>query len=242
MEQPTHNPAWSIETLPAELREWILFHILDLPTLRSLVRASSVIHAQYRGSRAKILRACLNAELEGFFIDVHACHRSRALKPFSTNDDVEDFLDAYRACLLGPIPAVIDLLSLRMVARYHLAVARPLAQMYTTWALSNLAGATAASGYQNTNLSRSERIRLFKAIYRNETYHNLFGHNHRGEHYQPFAEYQISNVFFSLFEPWDVEAIGCVDLFVRHWYDGIFDKINSQGILNLNHGYQGKIY
>ncbi len=241
MEIPARNPALTLENLPAELRERILFDIPDLSALRSLVKASPVMHAQYRNNRARILRACLEAELDGFYVDVYACHSSRGLKPFATNDDVEDFLDGYRACLLVPIPAVVDLRPLQMMARYHLLVARPFAQMYTTWALSNLAQAAAASGGQGTTLSRSENVRLFRAIYRNETYHNLFGHNHRGELYQQFGDYQISHIFFKSFDPWDIEAIGCVDLFVRHWYDGIFDKVRSQGILNLDHGYQGRI-
>lgn len=61
-----------LENLPSELRSKILSDMPDLPTLRSLVHASPIMHAQYRHDRNTILRACLGRELDGFLVDAYA--------------------------------------------------------------------------------------------------------------------------------------------------------------------------
>ncbi|KAK8054285.1 hypothetical protein PG996_013586 [Apiospora saccharicola] len=62
-----------LEGFPAELRTLLLWNVPDPTTLRSLVHASPVLHAQYRcDDRDGSLRACLGRDLDGFFKDAWA--------------------------------------------------------------------------------------------------------------------------------------------------------------------------
>ncbi|KAK4232784.1 hypothetical protein C8A03DRAFT_39585, partial [Achaetomium macrosporum] len=96
-----------LENLPAELRDQLLMNAPDLATLRSLVHASPVMHAQYRSNRDRLLRACLHRELDGFFVDAYACvmSRVRALGPLRTDETITAFLDSYRGWLSYSAPS-----------------------------------------------------------------------------------------------------------------------------------------
>ncbi|KAL2139007.1 hypothetical protein VTI28DRAFT_5912 [Corynascus sepedonium] len=240
-----HDPVITLETLPAELRDQILPSAPDLPTLGSLVHASPVLHAQYLSNRDALLRACVARELDGFFIDAHACFMSRVSSIGSprTNEKITAMLDAYRGRLSGSSPRV-DVYSvkpgiIRWLAAFHQNVARPLARRYSTWALANLTKASssspedneaeerkAAAEEPNIMLSRSEKIRIFRALYRYETYYYLFGRN-RGKRRGMIPLEEINNIFFCLFDPWEAEALGCIDVFVRHKYKRIFDQVKD---------------
>lgn len=234
----------ALENLPAELRDQVLFAVPDLPTLRSFVRASPVMHAQYRSNRDRLLRACLDRELDGFFVDAAACVKSRAreMRPFRTDEKITDFLDTYHEWLSGPNPRAasssVSPSNTRWLAGFHLTVARPLARRYSMWALANLtahatsssadgreaAQAAFAAADQGVTLSRSEEIRLYRALYRYETFSHLFGRN-RGKRRGGFLRDQINELFFCLFDPWEVEAVGCIDLFIRLKYEDIFSEV-----------------
>ncbi|KAK7430734.1 hypothetical protein QQZ08_002778 [Neonectria magnoliae] len=241
----TGNSSSCLENLPAELRSRILSSIPDLPTLRSLVHASPVLHAQYRYGRNGILRACLNRELSGFLIDAYANLKSRVRELGSprTDQKIIEFLNSYRAWLSdsGPHPDLnsIDAGFIRWMAAYHLSVARPLAGRYCKWAHANLRRAVSSSRAQKQPvegsdvpedvdicLERSEEIRVFRSLYRYDTYHHLFGRN-QGKRHGGFRHHEINQHFFCLFNPWEVEAVGCIDLFVRQKYEEIFDAVKD---------------
>lgn len=241
----TPESASSLENLPAELRDQVLMSVPDLPTLRSLIRASPVMHAQYRHNRDRILRACLGRELDGFLVDAYACATSRVralggpFPRFRSDEKITEFLDAYRGWLSGSTPSInsLELDCLRWLAAFHLSVARPVARWYSTWALANLAQATLPADRapaestetareKHRTLSRSEEIRIFRALYRYETFYHLFGQN-KGNRCGGFCNYQINEIFFVLFDPWEVEAVGCLDLFVRQRYKDIFKKVSE---------------
>ncbi|KAK3896611.1 hypothetical protein C8A05DRAFT_48403 [Staphylotrichum tortipilum] len=186
--------ASALERLPAELRDQILRSIPDLPTLCALVHASPVMYAQYARNRDNVLRACVDRELDGLYVHAYACNKSRAttIGPARTNEVVAPFLDAYRDC------------TVRWLATFHLSVARPMTNMYSRWALQNLG-------------APSEEIRIMRAVYQCETFHHLFG-CHRGRVPGNYRFHEISGLFFTIFDPWEAEAIGCIDEFVRHGY------------------------
>ncbi|KAI1311715.1 hypothetical protein F5Y03DRAFT_286812 [Xylaria venustula] len=246
------NPSSSrLENLPAELRIMILMRIPDLLTLRSLVHASPMLHTQYRHSRDGILRAFLNRELDGFLVDAYATAISRegVLGP-RTDKAVTEHLDLYQSFLSEPTSfqnIKIDPDSIRWMAAFHISVAQPLARLYSNWALTNLnkslllstsrQGVATTEGRQavfeeeeslqedhDVELSISEEIRIFRALYRYETYHHLFGETH-DRHLTKFYTHEIHELFFCLFDPWDAEAVGCIELFVRLGYEGIFHQI-----------------
>jgi hypothetical protein len=232
-----------LENLPAELRSHVLASSPDLPTLRSLVRASPVLHAQYRHDRNNILRACLGRELDGLAVDACATLMSRVrdLGSPRTDEKITVFLATYRGWLSGSTPrpdvSSLDPGNVRWLVAYHLSVARPLASQYSKWALANLtkaassspgeeedAGSPAVHRGHDARLSRSEEIRICRALYRYETYHHLFGRN-QGKRRGAFRHHEINELFFCLFDAWEAEAIGCVELFVRQRYEDIFDRV-----------------
>ncbi|KAI1754205.1 hypothetical protein F4782DRAFT_493622 [Xylaria castorea] len=229
-----------LERLPAELRIQILKSMPDLETLHSFIKASPTMHAQYLYDRHNILSACLGRELDGFYVDAYAHMKSRVSEFGSRrgHKSISDFLNSYQSWLAGPA-ACPDVKSLppsrvRWMAAYHTSVAQPLVRRYGSWALENLekatlppaAGGATACGGRRIELSRSEEIRIFRALYRHEIYHHLFGYN-LGFRCGGLQPYEINEIFFSIFQPWENEAIGCIDIFVRQQYDGIFDKIRD---------------
>ncbi|KAI1367928.1 hypothetical protein F5Y08DRAFT_297323 [Xylaria arbuscula] len=249
----TPNSCYSrLEGLPAELKILILSSAPDLPTLNALVRSSPILHAQYLQSRNRILRACLGRELDGLFIDAYAFERSRPSRfgKFRRNQDIIHFLDEYRSWLSVPAePPTIESLhpdSIKWMVRYHLSIARPLVRLYSSWALSWLKKEASSSisqqkassskeaevaeapgttqDNQHVELSRSEEIRLLQALYRYETYHHLFGEN-SSERYGSFMPHVVNEMFLCQFDPWDVEAFGCIDMFVRSKYEELFDLV-----------------
>ena len=130
------------------------------------------------------------------------------------------------------------------MAAYHLSVARPLARMFSKWAHSNLRKAASSlisqegvpkallklSGKEDIRLKRSDEIRIFRALYRYETFYHLFGRN-RGRRHCAFRHHEINELFFCLFDPWEAEAIGCIDSFVRQRYEDILTRSKRTCIL-----------
>ncbi|KAM5376430.1 hypothetical protein ACJZ2D_005484 [Fusarium nematophilum] len=235
----------SLEDLPPELRSKILASMPDLPTLRAVVRASPVLHMQYLHDRNSILRACLDRELDGFLVDAYATFMSRVreLGWPRTNEMITSFLGKYSGWLSGsaPYPGVdsIPPSSVRWMAATHVSVARPLARRYTKWALSNLREASSPPASQDgaaestsvpedhdISLTRNEEIRIYRALYRYHTFYHLFGRN-KGTRRGGFRHHEVNETFFCILDPWDAEAVGCIELFVRDQYEDIFYKVKA---------------
>ncbi len=227
----------ALENLPAELRDLILRSAPDIPTLRALVHASPVMHAQYVSNRDNILRACVGHELDAIYIHAYACGKSRAINPAQVRNDeaMTDFRDAYRAWLApGWDPrAVIDELEptdMQWLVTFHLSVARPLTRMYGKWALENLARGVDdqteqhQGQRQDTTLSRSEEIRIMRAVYQCQTFQHLFGRNGAGC-YRFYHHHEVNSLFLANFDPWEAEAIGCVDRFLRERYKLVIEQV-----------------
>lgn len=163
-----------LENLPSELRCKILSGMPDLPTLCSLVHASLIMHAQYLHDRNTILRACLGRELHGFIVDAYANLISRVCEVGSprTDEKVTDFLLTHRGWFSGSSPNLgldsVGSSRLLWLVHYHLSVARPLARLYSKWAIATLKKATPSTkqrvtaqapevpGDGGVNLTRSE--------------------------------------------------------------------------------------
>ncbi|KAK5992079.1 hypothetical protein PT974_05476 [Cladobotryum mycophilum] len=237
-ETETSSSSSRLENLPAELRLKLLMHMPDLRTLRSLVHASPIIHAQYRYNRNTVLRMCVGCQLDGCLVDAYATLKSRVREIGSprTDEKITDFLSSYQSWLSDSVHSSdvnsIHPGSLRWLAAYHLAVAQPLLHSYSKWALTNLSKATSSSTNEqvatefNVKLQRSEEIRILRALYRYETFCHLFGRN-QGRRHGAFRHNEVNEIFFCLFDPWEAEAIGCVDLFVRDKYQDIFDEVKG---------------
>ncbi|ROV98074.1 hypothetical protein VMCG_07011 [Cytospora schulzeri] len=232
-----------LENIPPELRFQILSSA-DLPTLKSLVRASPTYHTQYKTDRDFILQSCLEAELDGFHVDAYATLKSRVrnLGQRRSDENITEFLGTYRRWVSGPDPDVnIRLTSpgeVRWLSAFHLSVVLPLAGQFCEWTLANLrrAAVSSAQGISEESqavttgglfmLNKSERIRVLRALYRYETYYHLFGRN-KGRRIGWFRHSEITEVFFNIMEPWEAEELGCIDSFIRKRYTDIFNQVKA---------------
>ena len=138
------------ENLAAELRFKLFSYMPDLPTLRSLVHTSPILHAHYIYSRDSILRACVDRELDGFIVDAYAnlMSRVRELGSPQTDKKITSFLDTYHGWLSGsilcPYDSSVNTGGVRWLAVYHLS-------------LLGLWLACLASGHLRTSESRIHR-------------------------------------------------------------------------------------
>jgi len=78
-------------------------------------------------------------------------------------------------------------------------------------------------------LSKTEEMRLLRALYRFQLCCNLFGKGvdssgwyHRGLN---FESVDILTIFLCLFEPWEIEEITCIYTFSKDMYNQIFSEI-----------------
>lgn len=238
----------TLENLPSELRAHVLCSIGDLRTLRSLVHSSPIYHEQYRLDRDKILKRCLDIELNGFYIDAFATVKSRVSKlgKERTDEVITTFLCSYIQCLSGPrdsLSAASIAMSmkgsdLRWLSRFHQSIIVPLTELFCHWAFTNLARAVESSGnaiqgepaatskMELSLISDSERIRVMRALYRFQIHCHLFGRN-RGTRVGAFLDREIIAIFFNIFQPWEREEIGCIELFIQTKYTHIFNQVKA---------------
>ncbi|KAK8023324.1 hypothetical protein PG991_006563 [Apiospora marii] len=190
--------------------------------------------------------------MDGFFNDActTAMSRVHALGPPKTRDTIAvretitAFLHSSYSAGLSPNIDSISSESLYRMAAFHISVARPLAYLYARWALANLADAAASSsagpshatsgqiGQSDLNLSRSEEVRIYRAIYRHETFYHLFGQK-EGRNDSAFHVTEVLSLFFHKFEPWESEAIWCINVFLKHAYSSIFETIRQDGAQSM---------
>lgn len=206
-----------LESLPPELRLELLLHMPDLSTLQSFVHASPFLYAQYLASDHRILCTCLSRVLDGFFVDAYTTMMTRK-KGNSGN-----ILKEYQEWMLEPrtTPELLSAApsSVRWLAAYHRDIVQPMVNAYSQWAIRNLnstllcfKSSIPSLQYSAIKLRRSEEIRIYRAIYRYATFQHLADFFSRLS-FGLFGECEVNAAFFSLFDPWEVEAIGCIELF-----------------------------
>ncbi|KAK3291624.1 uncharacterized protein B0H64DRAFT_367002 [Chaetomium fimeti] len=232
-QQPTPRVSSSItlETLPAELRHLILESIEDIKDLKALVFASPVYHQQYLHSRKWLLRRTLQTTLGNgnVLADAYAAHTSGSLHEEGVESHIHAdtfrlFMDQYIAHRsVGPgqvwAEAAATEDDLIEMAAFYLAVTCPLLRICSSVLLMRLNRSP-----DDSRLSRAERTRFLRALYRYQTYCNIFGMRPGGD-YKPFnlphEERLVS--FFGLFPPWEIEEINCIYALVRDKCEKIFD-------------------
>ncbi|KAG5979980.1 hypothetical protein E4U55_004525 [Claviceps digitariae] len=227
-----------LESLAPELRLELLLHMPDLKTLHSFIHASPFFYAQYRYNEHMILSFFLNRDLDGFFVDAYATMRTRPrqlkkLGKYVTNEHVLDILKEYQTWLSDPLSTPdllsVDLDSLRWMAAYHRDVVEPMVDEYFRWAVKNMNSALSSTyspklARPARKLTRSEQIRISRAMYRFATFHHLFGNHGKRSHdrtvtrHGRFKEFEVNAIFFGVFDPWEAEAIDCIDLFAKAKY------------------------
>ncbi|KAL2022268.1 hypothetical protein VTK56DRAFT_5878 [Thermocarpiscus australiensis] len=218
-----------LENLPAEIRREIL-DALDYESLRALVHASPTFHQQYRLDRRSLLCGCLQRTLGAAAVDACAAYRS-SLDSFSdarTRESVAEFLEAYQDRRSSATYSMSDEAltedEAAAMAAFHFIVIEPLSKRFTSWALGHLANETGGSPHHEP-LSTTEEARIMRAMYRFQLCCNLF-HERRDQfrqhHWDPI---DLAELFFWLFEPWEVEEVVCVYKFAKDEFDRIFSDI-----------------
>lgn len=225
-------PRAALEALPAKLRCQILSQISDLEDLRALVLASPVFYQQYLLDRKGLLRRALTSTLGDYLVDAYAVQRSVWLDELHDGpgpvqaEDIKLFLEKYAGMHTAPPDVILeefiedDLID--MAGFYH-ALARPLVLQCATLFRHNL-----DPSLQVECPSKTEQMRLLRALYRFQIYCNLFGAGTWGYRKVPPLEdghAQRLADFFCIFRPWEIEEIDCIYTLVSDKYEQVFEAI-----------------
>ena len=227
----------AFENLPTELRVQILFEFTAFLSLRSLIHASPIYHASYlEAGREKLLcHVALNQWDQDIRPDVLAASRSERYFEHHTNEASGTlvFLDEYGCArakathleqgthsqkvtysntdahwqLCRNMTEAIHLLSLHRKIKL-------IADDYQLYATSRL-----RQGREMSSLTKTEQVRIYRAICRYQTYCNFFGGDQpmrrppygvawdRAKRLQQLA---VRDRFLPSFPPWEIEEIACI--------------------------------
>jgi hypothetical protein len=238
-----------LDGLPSELKCQILLNISDLQTLNALIRASPSYHQVYTSQRIRILSRVLERELEPPVLAdaIATMAASRVADRQDRITKVKDFLSQYRAKIYaqdGNGLASITSQDISSVARLHTAIRTIALRFYdfTVGARPHLPDAKSAS----PGPSRTELQRIYRALYRFEMFCKLFSSNRfprdNTRYFQTGYPYtgatssaplnvteadgrDISDWFLAIFQPWEVEEVGCVYDFLSREYDTLFKQV-----------------
>lgn len=241
------NSPLILESLPAELRLQILHSITDIATLKALIYASPIYHEQFCSSRNSILRSCLGLEIGDAFVDAYATFNSSpsVFGTPRTTEKVVDFLKLYHSWQSGEVPvpnmSTVSTDAFQWLLEYHTSVVLPVARYFASAALSKLQKAcssietstdatlTAAEtvAYDaHLDLSRSEMARIIRALYRYALYYHLLGFDEWRSDIV-FEPWEIVEMFWNHFEPWESDQIGCIDVFLRQRLGALLNEVKE---------------
>ncbi|RSM05082.1 hypothetical protein CEP52_006534 [Fusarium oligoseptatum] len=204
-----------LEQLPPELRLSILT-TLDLNQLKTLIKSSPTFYQQYQYDHRCILGSALHTTLGPVALDAYAVYLTSTVKFYHDYPKVRvpKFLKDYQSLRSSPdsLSWEQNLTESEMsgLAMFHLSFIQPLIEKYKNWAMTNIANdfEEQKKTAHAAPLSSTEQLRIMRALYRFQLWCNLFG----GFSYMCDRE-GPPYMFFSLYEPWEVEEISSVHLF-----------------------------
>ncbi|KAL5343436.1 hypothetical protein BJX70DRAFT_169383 [Aspergillus crustosus] len=223
----------SLENLPLDICRRILYSS-DLEGLRALVHASPVYHRAYLTGRHSILTNSFWKTLDIVFADAYAVHQSSSdiFVKRRSRRRVTQFLKNYKSyrspqqtSATRNLPTQEEVISM---VRYHLRIVIPQLYNFTNWALSNLCHQTQRGSYPRRALTRTEKSRLLRALYRFQLCCNLFGVSSLppGCSFKKFNTSDIVAMFLRLFQPWEVEELCCIYAYAEDYYCVVFNIID----------------
>jgi hypothetical protein len=190
--------------------------------------------------RRGLLGRSLKATLGNVLVDAYAAHtsaswrtagRALGLDPQDESAAVRLFMNNYVALrsvspdqLLAEVTTTTTEDHLAAMASFYRSLASPLASQCAALFLRHLDPSLRVG-----SLSRTERTRLLRALYRFQLYCNLLGVGAEGYYFEepPLPMADILPVFFCVFRPWEIEEIDCVYTAIRDTYEAVFDAIRS---------------
>lgn len=215
-----------METLPAELRIQILQSLPDVLSLRSLIYASPTFHNDYLKARQVLFGSVVVNELgPDIIVDALATLRSRNCHVLPENgaEEASVFLDQYRHAR-GAASSSSSCSGMRYWTTY-MSLCRDLDETIFLLHQHKLLERIVVDYCQRIKmpmvhgpqLSRTERTRLFRAMYRFQTYCNLYGgrSSHRQLLYKTAPReirrrLRTVEFFAPSFTPWEVEEMGSI--------------------------------
>lgn len=207
-QQTTETILCSLERLPVEIQTHILAES-SLGSLRALIRSSPRFYYVYSQGRLPILKKALDRALDGIFLDAAAaCQFDRDFAAATASPWLllDDYLKSPDTALSASAIDELSLAVVQQMAHFHLRVVEPLTERYARWALGAL-----TSSPQEVNLTKTEKSRIQRAIYRLQVICNL-----RAPHPQTILEILDS------FGPWAAEQIICVHEFAKERWSSVF--------------------
>ncbi|KAI9167824.1 hypothetical protein HJFPF1_03963 [Paramyrothecium foliicola] len=220
MRKTTNN--CRLENLPAEMRRHILL-ALELPQLRALVLASPTYHAQYWLEPAMFLCQSLQATLSSVAVDAYAIqlHKSRVY-------DHTEFMEWYAnktAQQSMSLQGTLDYMDAKAMSEIYFQSA-DIRDLFAQSMLNELdENATRAAPmhiqHKQQELTRTEQMRLLRAIYRFELLCHLT--NSFGQ--VPTSESSRTKAFLALLEPWEIEELFTFYLYAQDTYDNLLVEL-----------------
>ncbi|KAH7171617.1 hypothetical protein DER46DRAFT_592456 [Fusarium sp. MPI-SDFR-AT-0072] len=217
----------TLEGLPFEIRNGILLAVDTIADLSALVHASPTFHQQYLLDRASLLWHCLQLEMGNVLLD--ACIADQCNMPEfrvkRTRQKVLLIIEDYKAQRL----AVTEILSKRPeendtilnIATFHTAVVSPLVNHYVAWTRANMESLSLPQ-----EISRKERRRIIRGLYRSQIFYNLFGPAQgAGSFYGSFRSEERLALFLNEYTAWEIEEMLCIDTFMHAKYREILEQV-----------------
>jgi hypothetical protein len=213
-----------LESLPPEVRRRLL-SLLDLQRLKALVHASPTFYEQYHLDHRYILCRSLGQTLGGGAVDAYAVHRFAAQDRDAKNDVIR-FLKTYSDSLLHRnlvFSEQLDQQEATSMAIYYLHSVKPIVEYYGRKTLQNFIETKQAeqtktrTQHQDMTMSNTEAARITGAVYRFQFLCQLLNPKNRRS---GSATDNIMEIFFGIFEPWEIEEFLCFYQFTQ----GIYEK------------------
>lgn len=223
----------ALENLPSEIRIQILLGLADFPSLQSLIRASPLYLATYlEAAREKVLRELALKQLDrrlqpdalaavrsARHYAVH-CHEPQTVSGFlrdygrarGQHEPDSEWLSCHS------LTEAIDLLHLHgaiksLCEEFCLAIASKMPQEE-----------------QSIDLSQMEQLRLYRGMYRFQTYCNFFGEDEylsHADHLEGNEEPYPREDFLRAFPPWEVQEMACVAQYLNRRWASIFREVSD---------------
>lgn len=230
----------SLDSLSVELKVAILQFLPDTQTLRALVRSSSLYHGAYAAQRQRIFSAVLLRDLgPEIFLEALSLHEASMIPwgdptALSFRSDrkerVETLIAHYKTQRETPSRfsyRTLDLDTLGSLAAFHKIVADTTADFCCSRLSRHPYSSDKIHSYDEP--SDSERLRIYRSMYRFQLFNTLFdmplgrGWPSDGSDPSPFDSRDMSDIFLSLYNPWEVEEISCIYDYLVECYASLFD-------------------
>jgi hypothetical protein len=238
---PGNNENASLDGLSVELKVAILRYLPDTLTLRALVRSSPLYHGAYANQRQSILSTVLFRDLgPRVFSEALLLHQASEI-PWgdasapsfrsARKESVEALVARYKDQRDTPptlSQIALDLETLESMVRFQGSVIDTTSEFCSSRLSQHPITRDSLQRYDEPSYHEKERIH--RALYRLQLFYTLFnvpvgvGRPPDRSNPSPFDWMDMSHLFLSIFNPWEVEEIACIRDYIMECYDSIFSQ------------------